>query len=853
MNKNLFIFPMLACAGMVQAQQKPNVVIIFTDDQGYQDLGCYGSPLIQTPSIDRMAGEGMKLTDFYVSASVSSASRAGLLTGRLNTRNGVKGVFFPESAGMPSEEITLAEALKEQGYATGCFGKWHLGDLSGHLPTDQGFDYYYGIPYSNDMYIAPSQQFASNATFREGYTLSKAKEDQEFVRTSSRADVKKKLNNASPLFEGDKIIEYPCDQSATTRRYFDHAIDFIERHNHEQPFFAYITPSMPHVPLFASKQFKDKSKRGLYGDVVEEIDWNVGRLLDYLDKKGLAENTLVIFASDNGPWLSYNTDGGSAGPLRGGKFSYYEGGVRVPCVIRWKGTVPAGVTSDAIVASIDLFPTIMHYAGCDTFKQKIDGMNLSSFLENPSVQLRDEYVYVKAGEIHGIRKGDWVYLPKTGNPKFKEGDASELFCLKEDIGQTDNLHLKYPDKVKELQKLMLNYQPSSVLQAQEAETSGKDRQYWVQTLLKIADPVISNLSKDQLKKSIPVGRSSSALASSREFVTHMESVGRTIAGIAPWLELGADGTSEGQLREKYIKMTCKALVNSVNPEANDYFNSTATRQILVNSAFLIQGLLQAPIQLWGNLDETTQARLIEQWKSTRTMKPGNNNWLLFSAMVECGLKEFAGEWNFPVVEKALNSHKEWYKGDGVYGDGNDFHLDYYNSYVIHPLLLQTLKVTVKHQPSFHSFLEEEWGRFVRYAEIQERMIAPDGSYPVLGRSVSYRSAAFQVLGACALFQKLPESLKPGQVRGAMTAMLKRLFEQPGTFDKDGWLTIGVCGNQPELGDTYLSTPCVYLCSLGFLPLGLPADDSFWRNPVEPWTSVKAFSGVQFPIDKFIKP
>ena len=457
MNKRLIIYPMLLSAGLLQARQKPNVVIIFTDDQGYQDLGCYGSPLIQTPSIDRMAKDGLKLTDFYVSASVSSASRAGLLTGRLNTKNGVKGVFFPESAGMPSEEITLAEALKEQGYTTGCFGKWHLGDVKGHLPTDQGFDYYYGIPYSNDMYIAPSQQFASDAIFREGYTLVKAKEDQEFVRTSSRAAVKKRLNNASPLFEGDRIIEYPCDQSTTTRRYFDHAIDFVEQHNKQQPFFLYITPSMPHVPLFVSEQFRGKSKRGLYGDAVEEIDWNVGRFLDYLDTKGLAENTLVIFASDNGPWLSFKEEGGSADPLRGGKFSYYEGGVRVPCIIRWKGVVPAGVTSDAIIASIDLFPTIMHYAGSHSFRQEIDGINVSSFFENPSLRLRDEYVYVKSGQVYGIRKGDWVYLPKTGNSKFKEGDVPELFNLKQDVGESDNLAQKYPDKVKELQELMQKY------------------------------------------------------------------------------------------------------------------------------------------------------------------------------------------------------------------------------------------------------------------------------------------------------------------------------------------------------------------------------------------------------------
>lgn len=381
---------MLTCAGLMQAQHKPNVVIIFTDDQGYQDLGCYGSPLIQTPAIDGMAREGLKLTDFYVSASVSSASRAGLLTGRLNTRNGVKGVFFPESEGMSSEEITLAEALKEQGYATGCFGKWHLGDLKGHLPTDQGFDKYFGIPYSNDMYIGPSQKFASNAVFREGYTLSEAKADQDFVRNApNRATIKKRLNSVSPLFEGDEIIEYPCDQSTTTRRYFDKAIEFVGQ-NKEKPFFVYITPSMPHIPLFASEQFRGKSKRGLYGDVVEEIDWNVGRFLDYLDQQGLAESTLVIFASDNGPWLGYKENSGSADPLRGGKFSYYEGGVRVPCILRWKGTIPAGVTSDAIIASIDLFPTIMHYAGCKSFRQEIDGVDISSFLKNPSLRLRDE-------------------------------------------------------------------------------------------------------------------------------------------------------------------------------------------------------------------------------------------------------------------------------------------------------------------------------------------------------------------------------------------------------------------------------------------------------------------------------
>ncbi len=386
-----------------------------------------------------------------------------------------------------------------------------------------------------------------------------------------------------------------------------------------------------------------------------------------------------------------------------------------------------------------------------------------------------------------------------------------------------------------------------------ASTPTDDRTYWVQTLVRVADPVLRNLSEHTLRKNIPIGRSSSARASSREFITHMESVGRTFAGIAPWLELGPDDTPEGKLRALYIEMGCRALSNSVDPSSPDYFNSTATRQILVNSAFLIQGLLQAPTQLWGNLDSLTRKRLIAQWKSTRTMKPGNNNWLLFCAMVECGLKEFAGEWNFNVVKHAIASHQRWYMGDGIYGDGDTFHLDYYNSYVIQPMMLQVLEVMQRHDTELSDFYATELPRFRRYAEIQERMIAPDGSYPLLGRSITYRLGAFHVLAQSVLRKILPASLSEGQVRAALTAAMKRQMEQPGTFDSEGWLTIGVCGEQPELGDSYLSTPCVYLCSLVFVPLGLPADDSFWKAPAEPWSSVKAFSGSRnIPIDSFLK-
>lgn len=379
-----------------------------------------------------------------------------------------------------------------------------------------------------------------------------------------------------------------------------------------------------------------------------------------------------------------------------------------------------------------------------------------------------------------------------------------------------------------------------------------DREYWIHVMDKIARPVLSALGEDRLKETIPVGRSSAAMSSSREFVTHMESAGRTIAGIAPWIELGPDSTPEGELRAEYINMVCKALANSTDPESNDYFDSHATRQILVNSAFLIQGLLAAPKHIWSNLDSLTQSRLIEQWKSTRTMVPGKNNWYLFSAMVECGLKVFGGEWNYDIVKRAIDAHKEWYAGDGIYGDGEVFHLDYYNSYVIQPMLLQVLEIACIFDSSVTGFMELHKRRMQRFAEIQERMIAPDGSYPLIGRSITYRLGAFQVLSLCALRDMPPASLSEGQVRNALTAAIGRQMEHEGTFDKDGWLTIGVCGEQPELGDSYLSTPCVYLTSLVFLPLGLPAGHPFWTADAEPWTSVKAFSGKEFPIDKFIK-
>ncbi len=379
-----------------------------------------------------------------------------------------------------------------------------------------------------------------------------------------------------------------------------------------------------------------------------------------------------------------------------------------------------------------------------------------------------------------------------------------------------------------------------------------DREYWIEEMVRMAEPVVRNLSENTLRENIPVGRSSSAQNSSREFVTHMESVGRTFAGIAPWLELGPDPTPEGVLRARFIEMSRRAIANSVDPLSPDYFDSHATRQILVNSAFLIQGMLRAPKQLWEGLDDTTKERLLAQWRTTRTMKPGNNNWLLFSAMVECGLRVFGGEWEFERVRHAVDSHKKWYVGDGIYGDGEVFHLDYYNSFVIHPMLMQVLEVAHGHTGEFAELIPAHRLRMQRYAQIQERMIAPDGTYPLVGRSITYRLGAFQVLAQAAQTKMLPAPLSEGGVRAALTAVIRKQMDFPGTYDGDGWLTIGVCGEQPELGDSYLSTPCLYLASLVFLPLGLPADDTFWTSPAEEWTSVKAFSGGDAPIDKFLK-
>jgi hypothetical protein len=302
------------------------------------------------------------------------------------------------------------------------------------------------------------------------------------------------------------------------------------------------------------------------------------------------------------------------------------------------------------------------------------------------------------------------------------------------------------------------------------------------------------------------------------------------------------------LRGEYAALARRAIGRAVDPASADFLNFTRDRQPLVDAAFLGQALLRAPRALRDSLDETTTRQLVAALESTRVIVPGFNNWLLFSATVEAALMRLGAPWDRLRVDYAVRQHEQWYKGDGIYGDGPDFHWDYYNSFVIHPMLLDVLDACGAENAAWKDIVARVQQRARRYAAIQERLIAPDGSYPAIGRSLAYRFGAFQVLGQMALRHALPDGVSPAQVRGALTAVIRRSIDAPGTFDADGWLRIGFCGHQPAVGETYISTGSVYLCAVGLLPLGLPATDDFWAAPGQPWTAVRAWSGQPFPID-----
>ncbi|MFG0254652.1 MULTISPECIES: sulfatase family protein [Rhodopirellula] len=458
---------LLICCEPVRSEaiHRPNVIIILTDDQGYQDLGCFGSPKIKTPCIDRMAEEGIRLTDFYVGASVCSASRASLLTGRMPARHGVGTAFFPGDGSMPTNEATIAELLKEAGYRTACFGKWHLGDENESvLPTGQGFDEYFGIPYSNDMYINPNHAFAVDTLFAFDYDKTKALADQDSVRELKRTKkkfddyLKQGVAKKVPLFEGVKIVEYPADQATLTLRYFDRAIDFVEK-SQDQPFFIYLTPAMPHVPLFASEDFAGKSERGLYGDVIEEIDFHTGRLLDHLRHSNRRNRTIVIFTSDNGPWLRKGNRSGCAIPLRDGKFTTYEGGVRMPCVMWWPGNWRPGSVSDQVISAMDLMPTIAHYAGARMPKVPLDGFNIANHLETPQTPVKRKYLYYTKGrKLSGVRRGDWKYLRHGGSMHQSSKNGPELYNLRDDVGERNNVAKSNPELIEQLEQELRRFE-----------------------------------------------------------------------------------------------------------------------------------------------------------------------------------------------------------------------------------------------------------------------------------------------------------------------------------------------------------------------------------------------------------
>jgi hypothetical protein len=372
-----------------------------------------------------------------------------------------------------------------------------------------------------------------------------------------------------------------------------------------------------------------------------------------------------------------------------------------------------------------------------------------------------------------------------------------------------------------------------------------DRDYWIETLRRVARPVLEHLARGTLRARMPVEQAAGA---DRAGVTHLEALGRLVAGIAPWIELGPDGSVEGRSRAEYAQLTRAAIDRAVDPSSPDFLNFTRSSQPLVDAAFLAQGLLRARRTLVQSLDARTVRNLVAALESTRVITPGYNNWLLFSAMVEAGLATLGAHPDLTRVDYALRQHDAWYKGDGAYGDGPAFHWDYYNSFVIHPMLVDVLDVFRDAQAAWKALAPRVEERARRYAAVQERLVAPDGSFPLIGRSLAYRCGAFHLLAQAALRRALPEGLPPAQVRGALTAVIRRTLEAEGTFDADGWLRIGVCGHQPAVGESYISTGSLYLCAVAFLPLGLPPTDAFWSAPVEPWTSQRAWSGRPFPID-----
>lgn len=434
MTKNaitLSLLSSLTLAAYAENKDKPNFIIIFCDDLGYGDLACFGNPTIKTPNLDQMSIQGQKWSSFYVSASVSSPSRAGLLTGKLGAKTGMYGndkrVLYPYSAkGLPQTEQTIATILKSADYTTALVGKWHLGHRDENMPLSHGFDFFYGIPNSNDM----------------------SKKEQALLGNHN-------YNYPLPFYDQTEIIEYDIDQTQLTKRLTKYATTFIKEHKKE-PFFLYLSHSMPHVPVYASEDFKGKSKRGIYGDAVEELDWSVGEIIESLEENGIDDNTIVVFSSDNGPWLSYRQNGGSAGLLKDGKGSTYEGGFRVPTIIWGADIVPNHITQ--MGSTLDLLPTFCEYAGVDIDTKELDGVSLKQVFEGVDVEPREEFFFYRGGEIYAVRKGKYK-MHRYGQAAYGQSkktvlETPELYDLDVDASERYDIAKENPEVLEELTKLI---------------------------------------------------------------------------------------------------------------------------------------------------------------------------------------------------------------------------------------------------------------------------------------------------------------------------------------------------------------------------------------------------------------
>jgi hypothetical protein len=374
-----------------------------------------------------------------------------------------------------------------------------------------------------------------------------------------------------------------------------------------------------------------------------------------------------------------------------------------------------------------------------------------------------------------------------------------------------------------------------------------DREIWLRLMEKISEPVLSSLGRRRLKAEMPAEAKAGELESRRE-CTYLEATGRLLAGLAPWLEHGPSTGSEGQLRQRYCDLSRAGIASGTDLASPDYMDFGKVPQTIVDTAFLALALCRAPTELWKNLDKHAQQNVIAAFKATRTILPPENNWLLFSAMVEVGLYLMGEPWDVVRIDHAIRQHETWFVGDGTYGDGPHFHWDYYNSFVIHPMLLQIMDTLSERSDKWKALRPVILQRAQRYAAIQERMISPEATFPAIGRSLAYRFGAFHLLADMSLREQLPADVSPEQVRCALTAVIRRMTEAPGTFDSKGWLTIGFAGHQPGIGERYISTGSCYLCSAAWLPLGLPMEHPFWSGKAKQWTAQKLWDGEDMQPD-----